>query len=389
MKIKINKKLKITLMIMNILALIPIAVFLHQEVKVPKYAEERISLYDYHNRSGINYEVFLRPNVLYEEESLGAGKTYITEFVDYIDTSFTYEFQGESEAEVKGDYEIVAEIEGYTGHEETYKTIWRKGYILSPKKTFQEKDRIVAIKEDVTLDIHGYNEFAGNVIEASKITSSVKLTVLMNINMEATTDKGPVAEQMSSSITIPLNTNHFEISGSPINERSGSIQDTIEVQLPIDRKKVILYGGLIGFLLILLSFLIFFTKGREKKSVLEKTINQIFKKHGDRLVALNTEVEAISKNFSEVKSIEDLVRIADELGKPIMYKYSSSLNDIGRFYILDETKVFILDIHKMLSNSEVFQEKEIAKIEESEAKNSISNTGELLEESKIEESNKS
>lgn len=390
MKININKRLKIVLVIINLVALLTTAVFLYREYSIPQYTEEKASLYTYNNKAGVNYNVFLRPNVLYEEESLGEGKTYITEFIDYIQASFYYSFNGEREADVKGNYEVIAEIEGYTGQAETYKTIWKKESILLPKKDFQDKGKTVFIEESYSLDIHGFNEFARSVIEASKISSSVKLTVFMRVDVEAMTDQDAVVEEITSSMIIPLNTNYFEISGDLISEKPGSIQESMQVQLPIDRKKVILYGSIIGLLFIILIFLSLFTKATEKKNPLEKKLRQIFKKHGDRLVALNTEVKVVPGYYSEVKSIEDLVRIADELGKPIIYKYSSSLEEISKFYVLDEDKVFLLDIHKVLSKSRVnnMERKERLECYELELSDMTLKNHGLTREDEIEESNK-
>ena len=57
----------------------------------------------------------------------------------------------------------------------------------------------------------------------------------------------------------------------------------------------------------------------------------------------------------EVFSIDDLVRIADEIGKPIVYRYSEDKNEIQRFYVLNDMEVYYLDIkgsYKMLKHRE-------------------------------------
>ena len=46
----------------------------------------------------------------------------------------------------------------------------------------------------------------------------------------------------------------------------------------------------------------------------------------------------------EVFSIDDLVRIADEIGKLIVYRYSEDKNEIQRFYVLNDMEVYYLDI---------------------------------------------
>lgn len=52
-----------------------------------------------------------------------------------------------------------------------------------------------------------------------------------------------------------------------------------------------------------------------------------------------------TSNGIVVRSIEDLVRLADELNRPILYKYSEDSKEIDRFFVTfnDELYVFELD----------------------------------------------
>jgi len=49
-----------------------------------------------------------------------------------------------------------------------------------------------------------------------------------------------------------------------------------------------------------------------------------------------------SKDLLQVKSFEDMVRIADEISKPIVYHYdNSTATNIPVFYVLDDKKAFV------------------------------------------------
>ncbi len=82
-----------------------------------------------------------------------------------------------------------------------------------------------------------------------------------------------------------------------------------------------------------------------------KTLNKIFKKHGNRLVALKINIEP-AEQYINVRDIEDLVRIADEINKPIMYKYSSTPQEITRFYIIEENTLYLFDLKEYIDSLE-------------------------------------
>ncbi|MBF8982472.1 hypothetical protein IZY60_02870 [Lutibacter sp. B2] len=348
MKLNINKHLKVGLIIISIISLCMVSFLLYKAVNNPGFKDEKVSLYSYDHKTNVNYRVFLKPNILYSEESITEGNTYITEFVDYINTFFKYEFHGERVADIKGDYEITAVVEGYTGEGDTYKSIWKKNLILIGLTPFNSKDKTILIEKQIPLKLEKYNNFAEQVIKDTKIGCQSKITVFWNVNIKAETDKGLIEEKMSPTMIIPLNNNYFEIMGQLSQEKPENIEETKQVQLPVNKKIVVTYSVVAGILLIILTFLIFFTKAAVAMNPLEKKLKKIFKNHGDRLVALNNEVAITCENYNAVKSIDDLVRIADEIAKPIMYKYSADFKDMTEFYVFDDTQMYVVDLKNVL-----------------------------------------
>lgn len=343
MRIQIDKKLRVILIII-VMTLISISSFLLlKQLDSPKYEEEAISVYSYNNKASVDYKVYLKPNNIYEEVFLKEGEVYLTEFTDYIEANFKYEFKGERDAHLKGNYEVMLKVQGFTyGEEEEIKSIWEKDYQVVRSKQFDIKNKVKAIEQEVKLNLEPYNDLVTQIKDTSKINSQAMLTLLMNINIEGETDQGSIAETISPNIIIPLDVGMFEITGNTDIDEPGAIEETI--QIPVKSKQIIVYAMIIGVLVLVLLILIFVVKVDPNNQSHKKALKKIFRKHGDRLVALNSEMSIKDENISYVKSIDDLVRMADEIGQPILYKYSEDYKDINSFYIANEKYIYILDL---------------------------------------------
>lgn len=351
MELKINKMTRKVLMIIVTMLIIVVSFFLYKSVKHTGFKDEKVSLYSYENKGNISYNVFLKPNILYNDNSMEEGNVYLTEFVDYINAIFNYEFKGEKEADIKGSYDITAVAEGYIGEKETYKTIWKKEFKLLPKTNFESKDKDLVIKKEVPIKYEEYNNFAKQVIQDSKFGLQVKLLVSMNVNLKADTGKGIIEEKMSPTMIIPLNTNFFEVTGELSKDKPGVIEGTKKIKLPVNKKKVIIYSFLLTILTAALLFLILFTSAFAADDPFIKSLNKIFKNYGDRLVALNDDAAVLNENISNVKSMEDLVKVSDEIGRPIVYKHSYSLKDINEFYVFDSNQSYVFNLMNFLKSS--------------------------------------
>lgn len=344
-KIELQKKFRMLFIFIVLLIISACIIFIVKEVQFPGYSEERNILYSFNNKENISYKVFLKPNILYDTDSLGEDVIYISEFIDYIDAAFMYEFTGEKEANIEGKYEIIAQMEGYTGNEKegTLRTVWTKYFTIVPAKDIQVRDKILSIEENIKINWHEYNNYVLKVLNVSKVSIPVKINVFMNVELKINTNGGIKELKHTPYMTIPLNTNYFQIVKKVNKETPGIIERIEQVPLPVNNFKVGIFSSIELIAWLIFAFIIFKTKSN-KRTPLEIELNRIFKKYGDRLVTLTNEA-IVFETYSEVKAIEDLVRIADELARPIMYKHNASIDKISKFYVFDEKNMYILNIN--------------------------------------------
>lgn len=351
MKIKINKNIRLGLIIVFAILILFITYLIYNKAYNPGFEEQKYPVYSYINKGSINYLVYLKPNNLYTGMVMEEGKLYITEFVDYLDTNLKYEFNGDTAADIKGKYNIVAKVQGFTGEGEKIVNIWDKDFYVVPYKSISSNDGKVSINEKIKLNLNDYNTFVKEIKESSKINCQTTLTLSMNVDLTGVTDKGSIEESVSPSLVIPLDVAMFQIVGNNIVDKSGTIEETIQVQIPVNKSQVIIYGIILFFLVIALIILIFFTQLAPVKDPMEKMLKKIFKKHGDRLVALNSNIEINDSII--VRSINDLVKIADEIGKPILYRYSEDYKEINKLYVSNKDEIFILDLGYLITTKQI------------------------------------
>ncbi|NLC67744.1 MAG: DUF5305 domain-containing protein [Clostridiaceae bacterium] len=350
MRLKIAKTLKIILIVVNIILIIGAFIYLYLYYTIPHLMEEKIPKYEYAQKGEANYRVFLKPNDLYDEESMDEGKIYITQIVDYIKVNFAYNFQGNMPADIKGDYEIVAVMEGYTVQNEVERTIWKKVFPVVEKTNIKAHKESILIDGEALIKLEEYAEYAKNLMETLKISSINKLCVQMNVNLTAKADNGGISVQgkMSPTIEIPLNINYFMIGKSGREEKPGKVEESRQVQIPADKRIIILNGAIILVLILTLLYLIIFTKAPTREDIYIKKFRRMFKSHGNRLAALDDKFNAPDKHFCSVRTIDDLVKIADELGKPVLYEYNPNYMQIIKFYVIDDPWIYMLNVREYI-----------------------------------------
>ncbi|MDF9409011.1 DUF5305 domain-containing protein [Pelotomaculum isophthalicicum JI] len=310
-------------------------------------ARETVPLVSYNQTARVDYRVYFIPgNNLYAENSLGAGNVYMTNFVDYITTSFKYTFSADRVSEVRGEYGIVALAEALAGKENT--KIWQREFVLLPKKAFSGNERTVSVQEELPLRLPEYNTFASMVIKDTElIPNEVNLTVRWNVDVEAVTDSGQIKDQIAPTLVVPLVRKAFEIGGEPVKEKPGAISATRSVPAQTDRKKAALYGAAAGLSAVILALLLRFTGGSAGRTdPLEARFRRIVKKYGYRMAVIEGEIPGERGNAIPVRSVDDLALIADELNKPVMYRPLSETDNMATFYVFDEPKLFVYELKK-------------------------------------------
>ncbi|MBM3132990.1 MAG: hypothetical protein FJZ95_08175 [Chloroflexi bacterium] len=162
----------------------------------------------------LDYVVHLKPNSLYTTTTLGPGEQYFANIVDHVAVSASYALQTSRLSQSTGVYEVVALVraEGY----------WEKSQTLVPKTIFDASARSTAFSQPFDIDIEAFRQLAENVNDELGInTRKLELLIQFNINLHGKTEDTDAHDVLMSSMTIPLGTSVFTITGDLSEQKSG------------------------------------------------------------------------------------------------------------------------------------------------------------------------
>lgn len=290
--------------------------------------------YPYTCESKVDYEVHLLPNELYEETSLGPGRAYISALTDYISTEFKFRFIAENDAEIIGEYSVTANIMAQTGQDDHL--VWEKSIPLLPAETFNFRGKEILLWEEVVVPYYEYVALANEIVEEAGFSpQNFNLRVNYNVDLVADTPDGIIEESASPELVVPLRDNVFTVEGSLEGNETGGISAMRWEPVPYfeEAKTGFALLSILMFLCLLIFFQVTVAK-EEKNSFVKKRLFRILKQYRDRIVKCSENIPSPHENILAVASFNDLLKIADELGKPIFYQNGQTGDSLEHLFFV-------------------------------------------------------
>ncbi len=286
----------------------------------PESVEKSYSICSYSHSGRLSYTVYLKNNSLYDKNVLYPGEGVIFEKItDHINATFSYRFMCEKKLSVQGYYTLVEKI---------CSDLWEKEFVIIPRTSFESDGFEIKFPINYT----HFKEFVKKINEETGVLArNPKLIIICKINVFAVGKGITINDFFDPSWNVTINGGIIEISGDPFQSKEGSVKGKklIHRHEVVGNRNSFLASTFLS-LAILLGFY-FFTKESGIKWGME--VKQIRKKYGEWIV----EVEKVPKKreIINLKSIDDLVKVSEEVGKPVLYKPAASLNEDHVFCVID------------------------------------------------------
>jgi hypothetical protein len=245
------------------------------------------------------------------------GNTLYSKLVDRIDASFQYRLQG---AAAIRNLDEVASISAVIDASKS----WSKTLVITPPR--HENG---AFTLPFSIDLNRYKALIQAIqTETGASAETYQLTIRADVHTTGETDYGKVDEVFSPTLTTTLDKNTLEWAEKMSQSKPGSIE-THETVPNTAR-----YLGLSGtgfrvlFLILTLVFLgiavlLLLKEMRRRPAPLATTnreAQQYQKKYGQRMAEADGYVSIDTASVIRLNSMEDLIKIADELGKPVVHQ---------------------------------------------------------------------
>jgi len=304
-------------------------------------------------RGTFDYTIYLKKNSLYKTDilkppestpyippqtkTLGVGPAIPYGLVDRMETSYYYDFQASRPVtEVTQEVTITAIIDN--------PDFWSKAFVLVPS-TRETGD----FKIDFPIDIVYLNELL-NTIRAETGTAGEAYSLIIEafVHVTAQTEFGPIDETFTQTLSTELGGGTLVWNEELQMTQEGAITTTRIIPNP-NRYLGLSPGGLkttslvlgLIFLAIFITSLVFYNQTKPAELPLfEKEALSVSKKYADRIAQASSQTPSASEKIISLDSIEDLVKVADELGKPIMHQPPTTPEKQHIYYVIDGTSQY-------------------------------------------------
>lgn len=337
---KLNRGIKYILIVVFSVFFIASLYKLYLTETVQRTESEEISLYNCTYEPQLGYQVFIKSNPVYEGNVIGEGLEYSKRILDYIEVTFGAALEGSQIADMDIQYEINAVVQSYDMLDDVKKVSWSKMFPLVAKETATLKDFNWASAKTIRVPIADYDKFAEDAVETTGIDNSNEVIIEMKGTADIHTEDGDISIPIDSNISIPLRTEVFSITKSDLTEVKKEITTVQESVVQVGEWETELYFMLTVICFLIIGFLLFLTREPAGEDLIELKVKKIIKNYGSRMVAVH---HFSTQNFIqtyELYSVEDMIKIADEIQKPVFYIMEDRIKAGFRFYLTDEYTLY-------------------------------------------------
>ena len=296
----------------------------------PTTSEKTITTSEYTHTGTFNYVVYLKNNTVYNTSILYPGQGNIfKKITDHINASLTYRFFCDQPADIDGTYELNAEIQT---------SIWTKEYTIIPQTAFSSTNsKTASFNTNFPINYTHFEDIVAAIDEETGVNAGdTALIMKCNIDITAEINNGSISGSFTPSLNVSLGGNIIEINGDLSQYSSGVLEETEEIVQPSSIEQSIYWGLTSTVFLIILAVFFMFTKSDEAAfGKTDKRVRKILKKYGEWIVETEKLPTIEDAKIIPMKSLDDLVKISEELGKPIIH-VASDKDKKHVFYVLDD-----------------------------------------------------
>lgn len=283
-------------------------------------------IYTYNINQNTDYKVYIKRNDFINKNVIEKNNVYIQQLVDYINTTFEYQYYASKKSNLDYIYNITSTLKiDYTN---TNQNIINKTEDIIKDKTLAIKEENkINISETLNIDYQMYK----NEIEKFRQTYQipVKGYLILDFNIKTgiqlSDNDEKTYEESHQQLVIDLTQPVFEIVQNNSENKQEHIVETNQYN------KYLIYI-FITIIVIGIIYTVKLVKENEIKNMgtYKITLNTILRKYSDVIVEIKEISNLNIENTVEVKDFNELLDVEEEIREPIL------------LYEKDETAIFLI-----------------------------------------------
>lgn len=320
-KKRLRKSTRITyifiLMIILIFAVIQCILLL----KDNKTSYKKKEIYNYTNKFAYDYTVDLMKNKYIDETSLGmTQQAYITDLIDNFKLNLNYSYLGSENSLIDYKYSINGKLVAVYTRDGEEQKILEKNYQLLDEQSKTVTGKEIGIAESINLNLQEQNKLIKDFEQNMNMAVDATYTIILNIETTTKVEGENVVNKISPKILIDVGKKTTKISGENNQEDTKYISAKLEEEKTSNKPCLIVYGIIIALVLITLRYLLSRTESTVViRNEYRQEINRILRLCQDKIVQVKSQPDIDVGKLIEVKDFGELVKLSEELFKPILF----------------------------------------------------------------------
>ena len=286
--------------------------------KTDKTKEE---IYSYTNKFNYDYKVNLLDNKYIDKSTLDMNESaYITDLMNNIDINLNYNYLSDKKSTIKYTYSIKAILNGVYAKDGEEQKVWTKEQVLKEPTENTVIDKNFEIKENLVLNLKDQNQLVKDFEQEIAISIDATYNLILEVQANTEIDGQTIENKYISTVSIDLGKKTTTIKGE--NNKS----DTQYVSQEIEQKSESSAATkIIGVIMLVMSIAIFryillkTVPMNKTRNEFRLELNRILRLCQDKIVQVSSNLEVDTTNVIDVKDFGEIVKVSEELFKPILY----------------------------------------------------------------------
>lgn len=285
-------------------------------------------IYNYTNKYSYDYSVNLIPNKYIESETLPMDETYITDLINNVNFNFNYSYVADKKTSIEYSYKIIGKLQAVYTKDGLEQKVWDKEEVLKESSLSKITTDKIELQEPIEFDLQEKNKLVTDFEQEMNMTLDATYTLIFEVEAKTEIDGETVDNKYSSSVSMDLGEKTTEINGENNKEETSYLtKDKEEIQ------KVNLYELGISVVLIglLLSILYYIHKNtviiNKIKNDYRGELNKMLRLCQDKIIKISDKVDIKQDTVVDVKDFVEIIKVSDELFKPILYWVSKDKDE--------------------------------------------------------------
>ena len=287
---------------------------------------KKIVSINYSDQGTIDYRVYLKENRFFDTPYLPAGRTYITNLINYLDVDMNYELYFDEPVNVNYSYYYVATISAAknsntpTANKNEY---WSKDYNLTEQvdKTLSDA-RNIGISQNLKIDYNKYNQILSDFKSTYSLSATGTLKVAMVLNGEIVSSKfdSPIPlEYNEVYLSIPLTEQSVEASVVGSTGEMQSHSNTHEQNNDCFGYLVLRILGILAIVISILACTYAWLVRKRKTNAqrYDNTVKHLIGSYDSIVVEVNERPKTAGLNVLTVNRFDELLDVYNSIHLPI------------------------------------------------------------------------